>query len=105
MFVLSASEVREEIHGTVLLFNERAFGIGGISEMFRGSSNEVASMAQPRNRSFVPVHGWFQGNDIGWSLIACVWGLRAGSFASAVVVDERPTLRLRDNSVAGPLGQ
>eukprot|EP00974_Lingulodinium_polyedra_P077390 7492221-Lingulodinium_polyedra.AAC.1 len=72
--------------------------------MPRGSSYEVASVAQPNNGNDTPARGWFQGNGPGWSSVAFVWGLIAGSL-SAVIIDARPNLRLHDISVAGPLGQ
>eukprot|EP00974_Lingulodinium_polyedra_P118866 11168918-Lingulodinium_polyedra.AAC.1 len=69
--------------------------------MFGGSSDEFASVFQPDAGCAVPVHGWFQGDGPVWSSVTFARRLIAGSFLSAVVVDERPNLWLRDDSVSG----
>eukprot|EP00974_Lingulodinium_polyedra_P119104 11169874-Lingulodinium_polyedra.AAC.1 len=51
------------------VFEECVFGIGGVSEMLGGSVDEVASVGQPNNGSAILAHGWFQGNDFGWSWV------------------------------------
>eukprot|EP00974_Lingulodinium_polyedra_P038066 3649519-Lingulodinium_polyedra.AAC.1 len=61
----------------MLVFEESTFGIGGRTKMLGIPSHEIASMAKLNNRRAVPVHGWPQNDDSGWSSVPFAWSLIA----------------------------